>query len=42
MQSKNRGITIPSNATIADNFAYVYMAKNCRKAGRQNLDETEF
>ena len=35
-------ITIPSNATIADNFAYVYMAKNCRKAGRQHLDETEF
>lgn len=35
-------ITIPSNATIADNFAYVYMAKNCRKVGRQDLDETEF
>ena len=35
-------ITIPSNATIADNFAYVYMAKNCCKAGRQHLDETEF
>lgn len=35
-------ITIPSNATIADNFAHVYLAKNCRKAGRQALDETEF
>ena len=35
-------ITIPSNATISDNFAYVYMAKNCRKASGQHLDETEF
>lgn len=34
-------ITIPSNATIADNYAYVYMAKNCRKVGEQHLDETE-
>ena len=34
-------ITIPSNATIADNYAYVFMAKNCRKAGEQHLDETE-
>ena len=35
-------ITIPSNATIADNYAYVFMAKNCRKAGAQHLDETEY
>ena len=35
-------ITIPSNATIADNYAHVFMAKNCRKVGGQNLDETEF
>lgn len=35
-------ITIPSAATIADNYAYVYMAKNCRKAGEQHLDETEY
>lgn len=35
-------ITIPSNATIADNFAHVYMARNCCKVGRQSLDETEF
>ena len=34
-------ITIPSNATVSDNYAYVFMAKNCRKAGDQNLDETE-
>ena len=35
-------LTVPSNATIADNFAYIYMAKNCRKSGEQSLDETEF
>ena len=35
-------LTIPSDATISDNFAHVYMAKNCRMAARQPLDETEF
>ena len=35
-------LTVPSNATIADNYAYIFMAKNCRKSGEQNLDETEF
>ena len=35
-------ITIPSNATIADNYAHVYMAKKCHKEGGQSLDETEF
>lgn len=35
-------IAVPSNATIADNYAYVYEARNCRKSGEQNLDETEF
>lgn len=35
-------LTIPSNATIADNYAHVYMARNCRKVGGQDLDETEF
>ena len=35
-------IRIPSNATIADNYAYVFEAKNCRKVGKQSLDETEF
>ena len=34
-------ITIPSNATIADNYAYVFKAENCRKTGEQHLDETE-
>lgn len=35
-------LTIPSNATIADNYAHVYLAEGCRKAGGQNLDDTEF
>ncbi len=35
-------ITIPSNATIADNYAYVFRAVNCRKAADQDLDDTEF
>ena len=35
-------ITIPSNATLADNYAHVYFADQCRKVGNQDLDETEF
>lgn len=35
-------ITVPSNATIADNYAIVFMAKNCRKVSGQDLDDTEF
>ena len=35
-------ITIPSNATIADNLAYIYVARNCRKVSGQNLDAMEF
>lgn len=35
-------ITTPSNATIADNYAYIYAARNCRKAARRDLDVTEF
>ncbi len=35
-------ITVPSNATMADNYAYVYLAKNCRKVTGQHLDDTEF
>ena len=34
-------LTIPSNATISDNYAYLFSAKNCRKVGDQHLDETE-
>lgn len=35
-------LTIPSNATIADNYAYIYRAKNCRKVSGQHLDDIEF
>ena len=35
-------LRIPSNATLADNYANLYLAKNCRKVGGQNLDDTEF
>ena len=35
-------LTVPSNATIADNYAYLLMAENCRKVSGQSLDETEF
>jgi len=35
-------LTVPSNATIADNYAYLYMAENCHRISGQNLDETEF
>ena len=35
-------LTIPSNATIADNYAFIYRARNCRKIAGQDLDDTEF
>ena len=35
-------ITIPSNATMADNYVYVYLATGCRRVSGQDLDETEF
>lgn len=35
-------LTIPSNATIADNYAHIFEARNCRKVSGQDLDETEF
>lgn len=35
-------LTVPSNATMADNYAHIFMAKNCHKLGGQHLDETEF
>lgn len=35
-------MSIPSNATMADNYANIFMAKNCRKVSGQNLDDTEF
>ena len=35
-------LTVPSNATIADNYAYIFEAKKCRKVSGQSLDDTEF
>lgn len=35
-------LTVPSNATIADNYAHLYVARNCRKISDQELDDTEF
>ena len=35
-------LTVPSNATIADNYAYLFEAKNCRQVSQQELDDTEF
>ncbi|MBR2528282.1 MAG: NUDIX hydrolase [Blautia sp.] len=35
-------LTIPSNATLADNYAHLFLARNCRKVSGQDLDETEF
>lgn len=35
-------LVIPSNATIADNYAYIFRAKNCRKTSGQELDDMEF
>ena len=35
-------LSVPSNATIADNYAYIFAAKNCRKASGQDLDDFEF
>ena len=35
-------ITAPSDATISDNYAHIFRAKNCRKVAAQELDETEF
>ena len=35
-------LTVPSNATIADNYAYLFRARNCRRVSEQHLDETEF
>ncbi|MCI9271615.1 MAG: NUDIX hydrolase [Dorea sp.] len=35
-------LTVPSNATIADNYAHLFAAGNCRRVSGQALDETEF
>lgn len=35
-------ITIPSNPTIADNYAHVFFADECIKTNELHLDDTEF
>jgi len=35
-------LTVPSNATMADNYAHIFTAEGCHKYGEQDLDETEF
>lgn len=35
-------LTVPSNATLADNYAHIFAAEKCCRAAGQNLDETEF
>jgi ADP-ribose pyrophosphatase len=35
-------LTVPSNATVSDNYAHIFMAQNCRKVGQQHLDDTEY
>ena len=35
-------LTIPSDATISNNYAHLFIAKNCRKTSGQSLDEAEF
>lgn len=35
-------LTIPSNPTIADNYAYIFFADQCEKINDLHLDDTEF
>ena len=35
-------ITLASNPTLADNYAFVFLAKGCRKISGQKLDMTEY
>ena len=35
-------LAVPSNATMADNYAYIFLALNCTRASGQKLDDTEF
>ena len=34
--------TVAANSTLADNYAYIFLAENCRKEAEQKLDETEY
>ena len=33
---------VPSNATMADNYANIFVARNCKKISDQKLDDTEY
>lgn len=35
-------LSVPSNATMADNYANLFVARNCHRVSEQNLDDTEF
>ena len=35
-------LSVPSNASLADNYAHLFVARNCRKVSGQELDVTEF
>lgn len=35
-------LTVPSDATVCDNYAHILMASNCRHVHSQDLDDTEF
>ncbi len=35
-------LSIASNATLADNYAHIFLAKDCRRVTEQSLDEMEF
>ena len=35
-------LKVPSDATLSDNYAYLFMARNCRCVSGQSLDETEY
>ena len=35
-------ITVPSAATLSDNYAHIFRARNCRRTHEQHTDSTEF
>ena len=35
-------ITLPSHATLSDDYVHVFIARNCHKVSGQELDDTEF
>ncbi len=34
--------SVPSNATVSDNYAHIFLAEQCRKQYEQKLDSSEF